>query len=92
MHIKNATLTGAAALIAGAAADFLVITDYPQALQTQSTPTSHTSFRHPALHEATATAITILPKPSRLVHKLFSARARTVTAYTHDRFPQHEED
>jgi hypothetical protein len=34
MHFKNALLT--AALSAYAAADFLVITDYPQALQTLS--------------------------------------------------------
>jgi hypothetical protein len=36
MHLKNAALTAAAVLSAGAAADFIVITDYPKALETLS--------------------------------------------------------
>ena len=36
MYMKPTLLTAAAALSAGVAADFLVITDYPQALQTLS--------------------------------------------------------
>lgn len=36
MHVKNTLFTAAAALSAGVAADFLVVTNYPQALQTLS--------------------------------------------------------
>jgi hypothetical protein len=42
MHVKNTILTATAALSAGVAADFLVITDYPQALQTLSPEQVHT--------------------------------------------------
>jgi hypothetical protein len=36
MYISTKSLTAAAALSAGVAADFLVITEYPDALQTMS--------------------------------------------------------
>ncbi|KAH7406847.1 hypothetical protein DE146DRAFT_753394 [Phaeosphaeria sp. MPI-PUGE-AT-0046c] len=36
MHVKSTLFTAAAALSAGAVADFLVVTNYPQALQTLS--------------------------------------------------------
>jgi hypothetical protein len=36
MHVKNTIIAAAAALSAGIAADFLVVTDYPQALETLS--------------------------------------------------------